>query len=76
MKTGEYRFAAAVLYGHKTWSFSLREGHSLRVFKNRMFRKILGPKKKKENSGENYIMMSSVICTLHQILCSCCNQGG
>jgi hypothetical protein len=47
-KTGDYRFAAVVLYGHETWSCSSREGHSLRVFKNRMFRKILGPKKKKK----------------------------
>ena len=69
-KTGDYRFAAAFLYGHETWSFFLREGHSLRVFKNRMFRKILEPKKKKkENSGEN-CMINSIICALHQILCS------
>ena len=48
MKSGDYRLAAVVLYGHEAWSFSLREGHGLRVFKNRMFRKILGSKKMKK----------------------------
>jgi hypothetical protein len=30
-----------VLYGCQTWSLTLREGHRLRVFKNRVVRKIL-----------------------------------
>jgi hypothetical protein len=47
-KTGDYRFAAVVLYDHETWSFSLREGHGLRVLKNGTFRKIIGPKKKEK----------------------------
>jgi hypothetical protein len=33
-----------VLYGCETWSLSLREEHRLRVFENRMPRKIFGPK--------------------------------
>jgi hypothetical protein len=36
---------AIVLYGCKTWSLTLREERRLRVFENRMFRKIFGPKK-------------------------------
>jgi hypothetical protein len=31
-----------VLYGCKTWSLTLREGHSLRVYENRVLRRIFG----------------------------------
>jgi hypothetical protein len=31
----------SVLYGCKTWSLTLREEHRLRVFENRVLRKIL-----------------------------------
>jgi hypothetical protein len=34
-----------VLYGHETWSLTLTEEHRLRVFKNRVLRKIHGPKR-------------------------------
>jgi hypothetical protein len=34
-----------VLYGCETWSLTLREEHRLRVFENRVLRKIFGPKK-------------------------------
>jgi hypothetical protein len=34
----------AVLYGCETWSLTLREEHGLRVFKNRVLRRIYGPK--------------------------------
>jgi len=33
-----------VLYGCETWSFTLREGRRLKVFKNRVVRRIFGPK--------------------------------
>jgi len=33
-----------VLYGHETWSLTLREEHTLRVFENRVLRRISGPK--------------------------------
>jgi len=33
-----------VLYGCETWSFTMREEHGLRVFENRVRRKIYGPK--------------------------------
>jgi hypothetical protein len=33
------------LYGCETWPFSLREEHRLRVFENRVLRKIFGPKR-------------------------------
>jgi hypothetical protein len=34
----------AVLYGCETWSLTLREEHRLRVFENRVLRRIFGPK--------------------------------
>jgi hypothetical protein len=34
-----------VLYGCETWSLTLREEHRLRVFENRVLRKILAPKR-------------------------------
>jgi hypothetical protein len=34
-----------VLYGCETWSLTLREGHKLRLFENRVLRRIFGPKR-------------------------------
>jgi hypothetical protein len=34
-----------VLYGCQTWSLTLREEHRLRVFENRVLRRIFGPKR-------------------------------
>ena len=34
-----------VLYGCETWSLILREKHRLRVFENRMMRRVFGPKR-------------------------------
>jgi hypothetical protein len=36
-----------VLYGSETWSLSLREEHGLRVFENRVLRRIFEPKRDK-----------------------------
>jgi len=36
-----------VLYGCETWSLTLREERRLRVFENRVLRRIFGPKKDK-----------------------------
>jgi hypothetical protein len=33
------------LYGYETWSFKLREEHRLRVFENRVLRRIFGVKR-------------------------------
>jgi hypothetical protein len=40
-----------VLYGCETWSLTLREEHSLRVFENKVLRRIFGPKRD-EVTGE------------------------
>jgi hypothetical protein len=39
------------LYGYETWSLTLREEQSLRVFQNRVLRRIFGPKRD-EATGE------------------------
>jgi hypothetical protein len=46
----------------------LREEHRLRVFENRVLRRIFGPKREEEaeqGSGEDYIKRSFMICTPH-----------
>jgi hypothetical protein len=40
-----------VLYGCGTWSLTLREGHSLRVFENRVLRRLFGPKRDEMTGG-------------------------
>jgi hypothetical protein len=40
-----------VVYGCETWSFMLREEHRLRVFENRVLRRMFGPKRE-EVTGE------------------------
>jgi hypothetical protein len=39
-----------VLYGCGTWSLTLREEHRLRVFENRVMRKIFGPEREEDGS--------------------------
>jgi len=40
-----------VMYGCETWSLILREEHRLRVFENRVLRRVFGPKRD-EVTGE------------------------
>jgi uncharacterized membrane protein len=42
---------SVVLYGYETWSFTVREERRLRVFENRVLRRIFGPKRD-EVTGE------------------------
>jgi hypothetical protein len=37
-------FCIVLLYGCETWSLILREEHRLRVFENRVLRRIYGPR--------------------------------
>jgi len=57
-----------VFYGCETLSLTLREEGRIRVFENRIFRRIFGPKRDKV-AGElkNYVMRSLMICT-HPVL--------
>jgi hypothetical protein len=36
---------SVILYGCETWSLTLREEHRLRVFENKVLRRIFGPKR-------------------------------
>jgi hypothetical protein len=40
-----------LLYGCETWSLTFREEHRLRVFENRVLRRIFGPKREEDGSG-------------------------
>jgi hypothetical protein len=40
-----------VLHGCETWSVTLRAGHRLRVFENRVLRRMFGPQKDKVTGG-------------------------
>ena len=56
------------MYGCEAWCVTLREEHSLRVFENRLLRRIFGPKRD-EVTGKwrRYLMRSFMICAAHQI---------
>jgi hypothetical protein len=40
-----------VLYGCETWSLTLRKEHRLRVFENRVLRRIFGPMRDEMTGG-------------------------
>jgi hypothetical protein len=58
-------------YGYETWSLTLREKHRLRVFENRVLRRIFGPKRDETGGGggggENCITRRFVVCTLRHV---------
>jgi len=57
-------------YGCETWSLTLREERKLRVFENRVLRKIFGPRRD-EVKGEWWKLHNEELkdCTPHPILC-------
>jgi hypothetical protein len=55
-----------VLYGCETWSLALREKHRLRVFGNRVLRKIFGPKRDEVIGGWRKLYNEE----LHNFYCS------
>jgi hypothetical protein len=57
-----------VLYGIESWSLTLREEYGLRVFENRMLRRIFGPKRNEVTGGlkKNCTMRAFISCTLRQ----------
>jgi hypothetical protein len=58
-----------LLYGFETWSLTLREEHGLRVFENRVLRRIFGPKRD-EITGEWRRLLNEglTVYTTQQIL--------
>jgi hypothetical protein len=55
-----------VLYGYETWSLTLREEHRLRVFENRVLKRIFGPKRDEVIGG--WIKLHNE--ELHSLYCS------
>jgi hypothetical protein len=53
-----------VFYGCETWSLTLREEHRLRVFENRVLRRIFGPKRD-EVTGERRKLHSGELHNLY-----------
>ena len=53
-----------VLYGCETWSLTLREERRLRVFENRVLRRIFGPKRD-EVTGERRKLYNEELNDLH-----------
>jgi hypothetical protein len=62
LKTKIYKtvILPAVLYGCGTWSLILREEHRLRVFENRVLRRIFGPKREEDESCRNCILLNVI----------------
>jgi len=54
------------MYGFETWSFTLREEHRLRIFENRVLRKIFGPKRD-EVTGDWRILHSKEVYDLYSL---------
>jgi hypothetical protein len=59
-----------LFYGCETWSLTLREERKLRVFENRVVRRIFGPKRdevtwewrKLHNEGLHYLYPHPLLC--------------
>jgi hypothetical protein len=66
-------FLPVVLYGCETWSLSVRK--ELRVYEDRVLRRISGPKRDEQDNGGCCTMRSFVFCTTPQILLRRSNQG-
>jgi hypothetical protein len=55
-----------LLYGSETRSLTLREEHRLRVFENRVLRRIFKPKREEDGSWRN--LHNDGTCIFHEIL--------
>jgi hypothetical protein len=64
VKIYKTKILPVVLYGCETWSLTLREEHSLRVFENRVLRRIFGPKRD-EVTGEWRKLHNQELHNLH-----------
>ena len=53
---------------NNSWSLTLREESRLRVFENRILRRIFGPKREGMGSGEGSTMRNFIICSSPNIV--------
>ena len=56
-----------MLYDCETLSLALKEEFRLRVFKNRILRRIFGPRGMRMGSEEDFAMRNLRVCTVHLI---------
>jgi hypothetical protein len=65
------------LYGFETRSLTFRKENRLRVFENRLLRKVFGRKRDEVTGGvgEDCVMRSFMICIARQILLGWSNKG-
>jgi hypothetical protein len=61
----------AVLYGCETWSLTVKEEHKLRVFENRVLRRMFGPKRDGVMGGWRKLQNEE----LHNLYCSSSDVG-
>jgi hypothetical protein len=54
-----------VLHACKTWSFTLREECRLRVFENRIMRRIFESKMDENGEWRSFTMRNFIVCTGH-----------
>jgi len=66
MKVCRRVILSVVLRACEIWSFTLREENRLRLFENRVLRKIVWPKRD-EVTRDWRKLHKNVLCTLHQI---------
>jgi hypothetical protein len=60
---------SAVLYGFETWCLILREECGLRLFENRVRRRIFGPKRDEVTGGiKDHVTRTFMTCTARPIL--------
>jgi hypothetical protein len=55
MKVNINKTMSVVMYGFETWSLTLREECRLRVFENRILRRIFGPKRDKNREWKRLL---------------------
>jgi len=61
--------SACYLYGCETWSLTLREERRLRMFENKVLRRLFGPKRDEvTGEGRKLHIRSLIICTPHPVL--------
>jgi hypothetical protein len=64
IQTTERIILPVVLYGLETWSLTSKEVHRLRVFENRVMRRIFGPKRDEVTRGWRK-RHNEELCALH-----------
>ena len=56
-----------VVYGYETWSLILREECRLRVFENRILKRIFGPKSDVNGEWRRLTTRNLIVSTVHLI---------